>query len=499
MAVHTMRVAAVAAVLALSAVGFADDVDQSNPDTKALLEYVKKLEGRVNQLEQEKQWPLDEVRSASSSALEAAVRSVNISGYMEFQYAYNLRHGGTHVIPGSPRGDTLAYSPNRGAANDDNGFSFQNVQVLVDKPLAAMNSTGFRVRAEFGEVSRFDNRDFSFTDTAHAFDVREAFMSWRMETGWGLTNYVDLSVGKMDSPIGLESPDAPNPNNYGLVTRGAIRNLFTPVTHTGIRAVFPWMECAKTSIYFVNGWDNVRDAADGKTGIISHEMGPFEWLNSTVIINASYGNEGNLGGGAGFTGAGLTGFSTRGSTTGGGGTGVPVIPGTPLNTGIEQDGDKTALLEVIWKGKIDDANSVALDGMWERRDHGTIDAGGFFISPGLTGGGTTKGGGAAAAAGGSTSTQDVYAIQGYYRHDMSKTMWVSGRLGYYRAAGGRGIISTRVADASVAVGWNLADDLSMALEYRHDHAFSNGQPFFTSSGNANGNQDTITASFVYQF
>ena len=180
MSVQHMRVAAVSAVLALSAAGYADEAEQSNPDSRALLEYVKKLESRVDQLEQEKQWPLDQVRSQSGSALESAVRSVNISGYMEFQYGKNLRHGGG----GATRGDTLNYNALAGSSRDDTSFDFQNLQLLVDKPLTSLDSTGFRVRAEYGQVAIFNNRDFNFNAGDNAFNVREANLSWRMSTAW---------------------------------------------------------------------------------------------------------------------------------------------------------------------------------------------------------------------------------------------------------------------------------------------------------------------------
>jgi hypothetical protein len=470
MSVQSMKVAAAVAVLALSAAGYAEDSDQANPDTKALLEYVKKLESRVNQLEQEKQWPLDQVRGQSESALEAAVHSINLSGWMEFQYGYNLRHGGTHfagtgssvgsgggggegqpksVSSSGERGDTLVYDPLRGPANDDNGFSFQNVAILAEKPLSAMNSTGFRVLANFGEVSKFLNRDGSFSTNANAFDVREAYMSWRMETKWGMTNYVDLSIGKMASPIGLESPD--NMNNW-LVTRDPFFVILQPATHTGVRAVFPWEACCKTSVYVVNGWDNVRDSGDGKTLILSQELGKYDVMNSTLTFNASYGNEGSV-----YSG---------------------VVSASGARPSVAPDGNKNWLLEMIWRGEVDKDTHLALDAVWDKQKNG------------------------ASSPAGSADDSEYHGLNAQVRHQWSKDMWVGGRLGYHSDSGffAPGIQrALRGYDMSLAVGWDVDKDMTLAVEYRHDHATSDTTPFFSSSGNAAANQDTVTASAVYRF
>ena len=443
MSVQHMRVAAVTAVLALSAAGYADEAEQSNPDSRALLEYVKKLEARVDQLEQEKQWPLDQVRGQSGSALESAVRAINLSGYMEYQYSYNFRHGGD----GATRGDTLGFNTFGGSSADENGFSFQNLQLMADKPLTTIDSTGFRVRAEYGLVSQFNNRDGSFTDTGNAFAVREAYMSWRTNF-LGIAEHTDLSVGMMDTPIGMETPDANDPNNFGLVTRSYMHNVATPQTHTGLRAAMPWSECCKTTVYFVNGWDNVRDAADGKTLIVSHEMGKLEFLNSTITANVSYGNEG---------GGIYPGFSTSG--------GPAVAP----------DGNKVALGEIIWRGEIDENNTFAVDALVSRADKGALNA-----------------------ATGDIEEAETHAIAGYIRHQLSTKGWLSAR-GEWFASTVAGGTNLRGYEISVALGWDLTTDLTVAVEYRHDHATS-FEPFQGKTADSfMDSQDRVTASVIYSF
>lgn len=476
MSVHFLKVAtAVAAIAAFSAAGFADEAaDQANPDTKALLEYVKKLEGRVNQLESEKEWPLDQVRSQSGSALESAVRSINLSGYMEFQYNWNFRHGGRNAN----RGDTLDFNTGHASANDENSFSFQNLQLLADKPLTTVNSTGFRVRAQYGRVAQFDNRDATFnggvgreviggeeeiptspgypfdtggstkalgstsvfTGFGTAFDVREAYMSWRMETKWGSMDHMDLSIGKFDTPLGFETPD--NTTNW-QVTRGPFQAYLLPVTHTGLRAVMPWSDCCKTTIYVVNGWDNVNDSADGKTIIASQEFGKFDWMNSSITVNVSYGNEGSIG---------------------------------PGLTTVAPDGNKTTLVEAIWRGEMDKDTHMAADFIWARGQNGANDSRGGI------------------------QTREVYGAEGYIRNQWSKDTWVSARGGYYVDNGFDSLLvqNLRVWDLTLTAGWDVAQDMTLALEYRHDQAIGT-TPFSNKSGGGAHSQDTVTASAVYRF
>lgn len=441
MSVHHMKVAAVAAVLALSAAAYADDADQANPDTKALLEYVKKLEGRVNQLEQEKQWPLDQLRSQSGSALESAVHAVNLSGYMEFQYGYNFMGSNGS----SSAGHALNANQLAGSSNDNNGFSFQNLQLLADKPLTTVNSTGFRVRAEYGDQAQFDNRDPNFSTSASSFYVREAYMSWRAGIGGmgGSMDHVDLSIGQMDTPLGIETPDA---TTNWLVTRSFQHNLATPITHTGARVALPWSECCTSSVYVVNGWDNTRNANGAKTVILSQQMGPFDQMKSSFTANVSYGDEGSI------------------ST------------GTGAGASIGPQSNKTLFGELIWRAQIDESDKIAVDGFWAKQNDGAFNGRGTIMTRYYNGG------------------------SAYIRHQMNKTTWFAARGEYYADdALGQPTGILRVVGLSVAAGWDLAADLQLVIEYRHDHALT-GDPFVkSSSGAPEDDQDRVTASVVYRF
>ena len=390
---------------------------QEAPDAAELRDYVRKLEGRVADLEREREWPLDAARAQSPSALEAAVRSVNLTGYMEFVYAYNLRPGGGTA---AGRGDTLGFNQLRGPDADVNGFSFQNLELLADRPLAADGSTGFHVRLSYGVLGTIAHADPNFDGGpgGNAFDVREAYFSWRAP--FDPTGHVDLSVGKFRTPLGFEALE--NTDNW-TVTRNPIAVFGTPVTHTGLRATLPVSEKFAANLYLVNGWDAVRAPNDGKTVIANLVLGRFDTLSSQIQLNASYGS-----------------VST---------------PGAP-------QGDKIRLVEVVWDGKLSDPTEFALDLL--------------------------------AARGPARSWRGAAA---YVRHHATDTFWISGRAGWY-ADDALGTNGARILDGTLAVGCDVAKDLTVALEYRHDFSRSDGT-YLSSSGGACEHQDTLTASFLYRF
>ncbi len=450
MSVHIMRAATACAVLAgLTTAGFAEDSAEATPDTKALLEYVKRLESRVDELEREREWPLESFRGQSESVLESAVRSINWSGFLEVEYNYNFRHGSD--IDGV-RGETLGFNQLRGPDQNENTFTLQHVQLMADRPLTSVGSTGFRVRADYGYTPQYDDRDsnfdasglFSPTDPSgvnsdlarDALELDEAYMSYRMDLA-GMSQdcltYLDLTVGKFYSPLGFETPN--NTDNW-VLTRNLLYTIGSPITHTGIRAELPLSECMKITGYFVNGWDNVLDANDGKTGILSVELGPYEQMKSTLTLNVSYGDEGSF---------------------------------------LGHTGDKTQFYEAIWKANLTDDTEVAVDAFWGMTDE-------LFDRDG---------------SGANTTDRRWRGVAAYIRHHYSDKLWVSSRLGYHRDE--FAAMDFKVVDATVAVGYELGEGLTVALEYRHDHARGSFEPYFGPNEEEIADQDTITASFLYRF
>ena len=383
---------------------------------KDLRDYVKHLERRVAELERERDWPLEQLRARSPSALEEAVRSINVSGYAEGLYSWNFQHGG--AVAGR-RGDTLQFSQLRAGDEDENGFSFRTLELAAERPLTMNGSTGFRVALHYGNAARLEDVDPAFDTTTDAFAVPEANFSWRAP--FSPTDHVDLTIGKFRTWFGFETVES---SSNWLVTRSANIAFGTPVTHTGLRAVAPVADKVEVGLAFVNGWDEVRDANDGKTGIAHVAFGRFDdWLSSKFQINVSYGA--------------VEGVGTH-------------------------QADKRRLFEVLWDGKLSEEIEVAVDVLW-----------------------------------GDMPGRDWHGASAYFRHHFADATWLAARGSWY-ADDALATSGARIVEGSIALFHELAKDLVLGLEYRHDFSKSPGT-FLDASGDPSRNQDTLSASFLYQF
>jgi Putative beta-barrel porin-2, OmpL-like. bbp2 len=412
------------AILACAPAALAEDAATrpAAPDADAeFREYVKRLEQRVEELERAKDWPLDEAPKPAASPLEAAIRSVNLSGFIEYDYSHNFRHGGSE--PGR-RGDTFGYNQLRGPDSDESGFILNAIQLDADRPLTTVGSTGFHVSADYGIVAAQSHLDPNFDgggggSSDNAFDVREGWMAWRAP--FEPLDHVDFAVGKFRAPLGFETFGGLALN--WQVTRNPISVYGTPTTFEGLRASLPFEEKFTANVFFVNGWDEVRDGNDGKTGVVNLVFGRFDTLSSQFQVNASYGATEGVG---------------------------------------SHQGDKRRFFELVWDGKLDEATEFALDGIW-----------------------------------GDAPGRSWHGAAAYARYHATGTLWFSARAGWY-ADEALGTDGARIVDGTVAVGCDVAKDLTVALEYRHDFSRSAGT-YLDSSGNPSDHQDTLTAAFVYRF
>jgi hypothetical protein len=437
MTVHHVRFAgALAALAALSVSALAADpvpgAPAGNPEVGELLEHIRRLESRVGELEREREWPLEHFRGQSSSVLEDAVRSMNISGHIEFMYAYNFRDGG--AVDGR-RGKTVGFSQFRGTDADAETFSMQQVQLLVDKPLTSYGSAGFRIRVDYGRVAEFNDRDpvfDGFLGLTSALEVEEVYMNYRACTFWDWMPYFDVAVGQFYSPLGFEVSE--NTHNW-LVTRNYIHVFGTPRTHTGVRLTLPLSSCLEANLYAVNNWDNDIDVDDSKTGIANVIWEVME--GHTLTLNASYGHDDDVFG---------------------------------------RQGNKTTFLEAIWHTQLSPDTGIALDGVWGEAGRDFLD--GF----------------------GRPQRRKWRGVSAYVKHNYTQRSWVSFRADWYRdnliAIAAR--TSPVMLSGSVAVGYDVAEDLTVALEFRHDHSRKDDM-FLNGSGSAKNKQDTLTASLVYRF
>ncbi|MCG3132940.1 MAG: hypothetical protein HMLKMBBP_00026 [Planctomycetes bacterium] len=429
-----IRAAAVATVTAVgTAPALAEDAGAPRPLDSAskeeILDYARSLERRLTDIErrlaerderEEESGTLaraiDTLPRAKESALASAAALMTLSGRVEFGYSFNFRHGG--AVRGR-RGDTLDYNQLRGPDADENGFSFTELELVADRPLDAVGSTGFRAAADYGVVARQADPDPNFDGGggANAFDMREASISWRAP--FTPTDHVDVTVGKYRTPIGFETF-----GGYGLnwlVTRNPIAVFGTPTTHTGLRLTAPLSETASTSLHVVNGWEEVRDSTDGKNVIWGVTLGKYDWLDSTVNFHVSYGS----------------------------------VEGAP-------QGDKRSLACATWTGLLATDLEFALDAVVGRQPD-----------------------------------RSWHGAAAYLRTRVGAKTTLAGRLGWY-ADEALGTDGARIVDLTAALAHEIADDLTIALEYRHDFSRSAGT-YLDSDGDPSRHQDTLSAAVVFRF
>ncbi|MBC8096555.1 MAG: outer membrane beta-barrel protein [Akkermansiaceae bacterium] len=156
------------------------------------------------------------VANDTVSAVETAVASTTLSGYVDTAMQWNPGTGNENLPPYSFGGETKA-----------DGFSLNVVQLSLAKPLDESEwAAGYRFDGWFGpDASRLGTQSIN-ADSSGDFAIRQAYVNLRAPLGNGL----DIKVGAFDTIIGYESVASPNNPNY---TRSYGQTI-EPQTHTGV-------------------------------------------------------------------------------------------------------------------------------------------------------------------------------------------------------------------------------------------------------------------------
>ena len=86
---------------------------------------------------------------------------------------------------------------------------------------------------------------------------KQAFVSWRP------VSELQIDLGEFDTIYGAEVSESWLNPNY---TRGSLYNVVQPFYHTGLRVTYTASEWLTLTAIVVNGWNNILDNNDGKTG-----------------------------------------------------------------------------------------------------------------------------------------------------------------------------------------------------------------------------------------
>lgn len=98
--------------------------------------------------------------------------------------------------------------------------------------------------------------------------VKQAYVSWRPDP------MIQIDFGQFDTIYGAEVSESWLNPNY---TRGALYNVVQPFYHGGFRVIVTPLEGLTLTGILVNGWNNVLDNNDGKTGgvMARYAVGPL--------------------------------------------------------------------------------------------------------------------------------------------------------------------------------------------------------------------------------
>lgn len=191
-----------------------------------------------------------------------------LSGFVDVGYNYNLNGQQTN--------------PYRSFDNNSNSITLQNAKLGIDGKLE--NGVGYKVDMMYGHDAAIVNatEDFSPTATDLQFNLQQAYLTFACPlTGAG------LSLGKFVTPFGVEVVEAKDNFN---ISRGLLFGYAVPFSHTGIKADKGFADGKYTAtLGLVNGWDNMQDNNQSKTGIA--QIGTTVLPKTSILLGGAYGAE----------------------------------------------------------------------------------------------------------------------------------------------------------------------------------------------------------------
>jgi len=242
---HQVRVAGVcvAALLLAAAVARADDA-ASATDTQKLLDRIKQLEDKVNDLEGKSTQVVTQA-SITGKSLDF-LGQVEMSGFVSTSYLYDFsRSSGTTPVAGRLYDD------------NNNSFTVNKFKLALEKPVSQDPTNwnaGFRTDLIVGQDAPATHSSglFGGPGSTQDIDLEQAFVEINIPIGTGLK----LSVGKTVTLMGVEViEEVSNPN----FSEGNQFIYVENFTQTGVQAAYQWTPIIDTEFVIFNGWDALPD------------------------------------------------------------------------------------------------------------------------------------------------------------------------------------------------------------------------------------------------
>ncbi|HEV8674268.1 MAG TPA: porin [Methylomirabilota bacterium] len=180
-------------------------------------------------------------------------------GYVENSGVFNLR------------GDATRGTNELRLYDVDRGYTFNMAELSVKKDPSDRYPFGFGLVITGGEDVQFNHAIGIFRDANDAptdtekFDLQEAYLSYKVPVGTGLT----LKGGKFVTLLGSEVIESPNNLNF---SRSLLFTFAIPLTHVGLLGTYAVTDALSVTAGPILGWDVAtdRNGAPSGTGQIAY-------------------------------------------------------------------------------------------------------------------------------------------------------------------------------------------------------------------------------------
>ncbi len=378
--------------------------------------------------------------------------TVTYSGLIDVYYGINVRapraaqkgiFGNAFTGIVTPSGEHIGVDNNgRSFDINDREFSFNLGEFNITRTEGKGVPFGFTATLTTGDTARIVHGTEPGGTSAWSA-IQQVFVT---KTAHFAKRDIVIDAGIFVTPIGYEVIESTSNDNY---SRSFSFQYGTPLYHAGARASLPITPKLQLLGAVVNGWNNIADDNDGKSGIAQLTWKPA--ANFTGIASFMGGSEG---------------------------TGAYGIGLAPKN----QADITTFLYELQPVYQVNSKLKIAGDAIYGMGSGHTVAAGGGqgHLSGYWTG------------------------LAGYARYQVTPRLAVAGRIEQFEDVPGEGGTGLRLGGGYTKLSGTTAtleytflrSHLVSRLEYRHDHS---NTAFFGSGNGPVREQDTVTASAAYKF
>ena len=199
---------------------------------------------------------------APAGGVAKLLSDTTITGFVDAYYGFDTNH---------PAGRAASL---RAFDGPENQFSLNMIELIFDKaPDAKGSRLGYHLSFGYGNAANVIN-SASPGDVGFAQYLKEGYLSYLAPIGKGL----QFDVGKFVTPAGNEVIESKDNWNY---SRGLLFAYAIPYYHFGVRGKYTFNDKVSLTGYLVNGWNNIIDNNNGKTGGFSLALTPNKKFSLT--------------------------------------------------------------------------------------------------------------------------------------------------------------------------------------------------------------------------